>query len=109
MVHPNSVRIVTFEGKKVEEATLESTKSFMFLYIILILIILFVVSLDGFSFETTLNAVFTTFGNVGLYFEIPDFAMFSGVSKMVMSFGMLLGRLEIYPIIALLINRRKLY
>lgn len=108
MVHPNNVRIVTFEGKKVEEETLESTKSFMFLYIILILLILFVVSFDGFSFETTLNAVFTTFGNVGLYFEVPDFAMFSDLSKIVMAFGMLLGRLEIYPIIALLFNRKRL-
>ena len=107
MVHPNSVKVITFDGKKVEEDVLESTKSFMFLYIILILLILFVVGLDGFSFETSINAVFTTFGNVGLYFEIEDFALFSPLSKLVMSLGMLLGRLEIYPIIALLINRRK--
>ena len=80
IVHPNSVKIITFEGKKVEEETLNNTKSFMFLYIILILLILFIVSIDGFSFETSLNAVFTTFGNVGLYFEIPDFALFRDLS-----------------------------
>ncbi len=107
IIHPNSVSSITFEGKVVDEETLQSTKSFMFLYILLILIILFVVSLDGFSFETSLNAVFTTFGNVGLYFEIPNFAMFSSLSKIFMAFGMLLGRLEIYPIIALLLGRRK--
>ena len=107
IVHPNSVKIITFEGKKVEEETLNNTKSFMFLYIILILLILFIVSIDGFSFETSLNAVFTTFGNVGLYFEIPDFALFSDLSKIVMCLGMLLGRLEIYPIIALIVNRKK--
>ena len=106
IVHPNSVKIITFEGKKVEEETLNNTKSFMFLYIILILLILFIVSIDGFSFETSLNAVFTTFGNVGLYFEIPDFALFSDLSKIVMCLGMLLGRLEIYPIIALIISRK---
>ncbi len=106
IVHPNSVKVITFEGKKVEEETLNSTKSFMFLYIILILIILFVVSIDGFSFETSLNAVFTTFGNVGLYFEIPNFSLFSDLSKLVMCIGMLLGRLEIYPIIALIVNRK---
>lgn len=107
MVHPNSVKAITFDGKKVEEEVLESTKSFMFLYIILILLILFIIGLDGFSFEASLNAVFTTFGNVGLYFEVSDFALFSPLSKLVMCLGMLLGRLEIYPIIALLINRRK--
>ncbi len=107
IVHPNSVSMITFEGKKVEEETLESTKSFMFLYILLILIILFVVSLDGFSLETSINAVFSTFGNVGLYFDIPSFSMFSDLSKIFMSIGMLLGRLEIYPIIALLVSRRK--
>lgn len=107
MVHPNSVKVITFDGKKVEEEVLESTKSFMFLYIILILLILFIIGIDGFSFEASLNAVFTTFGNVGLYFEVSDFALFSPLSKLVMCLGMLLGRLEIYPIIALLINRRK--
>ena len=107
IVHPNSVKIITFDGKKVEDETLESTKSFMFLYIILILIIVFIVGLDGFSLEETLNAVFTTFGNVGLYFEVKSFALFSDLSKIAMSIGMLLGRLEIYPIIALVVYRRK--
>ncbi len=106
MVHPNCVKTITFDGKKVEEETLNSTKSFMFLYIILILLILFIVGLDDFPLETSINAVFTTFGNVGLYFEVPSFTMFSDLSKLAMSLGMLLGRLEIYPIIALLINRR---
>lgn len=107
MVHPNSVKVITFDGKKVDEEVLDSTKSFMFLYIILVLLILIIVGLDGFSLEESINAVFTTFGNVGLYFEIKDFALFSDLSKLVMCAGMLLGRLEIYPIIVLLINRRK--
>ncbi len=107
MAHPNVVKTITFEGKKVEEELLNSTKSFMFLYIILMMIILFFVSLDGHAFEICINAVFTCFGNVGLYFEIPDFNIFSNLSKIMLSIGMLLGRLEIYPIIALLFNRRK--
>ena len=107
LVHPNSVQVITFEGKKVDEETLSYTKTFMFLYIILMLIILFIVGLDGYSLETSINAVFTSFGNVGLYFEIPTFEMFSDLSKIAMAVGMLLGRLEIYPIITLLIVRRK--
>ena len=107
MAHPNTVKVITFDGKKVDEELLNSTKTFMFLYIILIMLILFVVGFDNHSFEVSLNAVFTTFGNVGLYFEIPNFNIFSDISKIAMSIGMLLGRLEIYPIIVLLINRRK--
>ncbi|MDE5889309.1 MAG: TrkH family potassium uptake protein, partial [Bacilli bacterium] len=101
VIHPNSVRIITFEGKKVEEETIKSTQTFMFLYILLIILIAFLISFEGISFEQTINAVFTTFGNVGLCFDISSFANFSSLSKIVLSIGMLLGRLEIFPIIVL--------
>lgn len=107
MVHPNSVQIVTFEGRKVSEETIKNTNSFMFLYIVLIIVILFIISFDGFSLETSINAVFTTFANVGLCFNISDFADFSNISKIVLSIGMLLGRLEIFPVIALFTDLRK--
>jgi trk system potassium uptake protein TrkH len=60
------------------------------------------VSFDGFSFEVILNAVFTTFGNVGLAFEVGSFSIFSDFSTLVMTLGMLLGRLEIFPLIGLI-------
>ncbi len=107
MVHPNSVQIVTFEGRKVSEETIKNTNSFMFLYVILIIVILFIISFDGFSLETSINAVFTTFANVGLCFNISNFADFSVLSKLVLSIGMLLGRLEIFPVIALFTDLRK--
>ena len=102
LIHPNLVKVITFEGKRVEENILDSTKSFMFLYVLLMLLIFFIISFDNLSFEMSINAVFTSFANVGLYFEIPSFNIFSPLSKIVMSIGMLLGRLEIYPIIVLL-------
>ena len=101
-IHPNSVEIVRFEGKKVTEEVMTSTRTFMLLYAILIIIILFVVGLDGFNFEQTINAVFCTFGNVGLCFDLSNFSEFSNLSKIFLSIGMLLGRLEIFPIIALI-------
>jgi len=104
--HPNSVNIITFEGKKVEEKTVNNICTFLFLYIFFILIIMVLVSFDGFSFEVVLNSVFTTFGNVGLAFNITSFDMFSDFSTVVMTFGMLLGRLEIFPLIGLLSNIR---
>lgn len=107
LMHPNSVQTITFEGKKVSEDTIKSTTTFMFLYIILIIIFIFIVSFDGFSYEKTVNAVFTTFGNVGLCFDISSFSDFSNLSKIVLIIGMLLGRLEIFPIISLFIDFKK--
>lgn len=105
--HPNSVHIIALEGKKVEEETVNATTSFLSLYIFFIILIMILVSFDGFSFEVVLNSVFTTFGNVGLAFEVGSFSIFSDFSTFVMSIGMLLGRLEIFPLIGLISSLRK--
>ena len=105
--HPNSVRTITFEGKKVEETTVKSTTTFLFLYIGIIVILMFLISFDGLSLNQTINAVFTTFGNVGLCFDISSFAEFSNFSKFILSIGMLFGRLEIFPIIVWASSLRK--
>jgi len=105
--HPNSVNIITLEGKKVEETTVNSTCTFLFIYIISMVILMFLISFDKFSFEVIINAVFTTFANVGLCFEFSSFSMFSDFSKVVLSIGMLFGRLEIFPLIGLISNLRK--
>ena len=107
MIHPNSIQTVKFEGKKVSEETIKNTNTFIFLYVILMVLIVFIISFDGYSLETTINAVFTTFANVGLCFNISNFADFSVLSKLVLSFGMLCGRLEIFPLIGLGVNGNK--
>lgn len=101
IVHPNRVESITFEGKKISEEIVKSTNIFLLLYVIIIVFIMFIVGLDGHNLETTLNAVFTTFANVGLCFWIDNFSTFSNLSKIVMSIGMLMGRLEIFPIISI--------
>ncbi|HAB65845.1 MAG TPA: potassium transporter KefA [Firmicutes bacterium] len=109
VVHPSSIRTISFEGKVLDESTIKSTKTFMFLYGALIILIMFIVSFDsiGLTLEQTINAVFTTFANVGLCFDISNFALFSPLSKIVLSIGMLLGRLEIFPLIVLFTRLRK--
>ena len=81
--HPNSVRTITFEGKKVEDETVKSKRAFLLMYIAIIVLLMFLISFDGFSLDQTLNAVFTTFGNVGLCFDISSFANFSNSSSSV--------------------------
>ncbi len=107
LIHPNSVRTIKFEGNIISDDTIKSTRSFLFLYIFLIFLIMFIVSFDGFDLEITINAVFSTFANVGLAFNISSFGIFSDLSKIVLSIGMLLGRLEIFPIIVLFSDLRK--
>lgn len=106
-IHPNSIRTITFEGKKIDEETIRSTCTFMFLYVICLIIVMMIVSFDNVSLSQTINAVFSTFANVGLCFEVSSFAGFSQLSKIVLSIGMLLGRLEIMPIIGLFSDIRK--
>lgn len=107
IIYPNSVDTIKFEGKKLTEETVRNTNKFLILYVILIILIMFIVSFDGFSLETTINAVFTTFANVGLCFDISNFSLFSDLSKIVLSIGMLFGRLEIFPMLALFMDFRK--
>ncbi len=102
VIHPNSVRTITFEGKKVESEVINSTCTFLYLYVFIIIILMILVGFNGYSFEVTTNAVFSTFANVGLSFEIGSFSMFSDFSKIVLSIGMILGRLEIFPLLGLL-------
>ena len=106
-IHPNSVRTITFEGKKVEEDTVRSTCLYLLLYVIFIVVIMFIISFDKVNFSQAVNATFTTFANVGLCFDISHFADFSVLSKIVLSIGMLLGRLEILPIMVLFSDLKK--
>ena len=101
IIYPSRVKMVSFEGKKLDEDIINNTGSFMYLYFITLFLIIFIICFDGVSISTAINAAFTTFGNVGLCFEISSFSDFSNLSKIVMSIGMLLGRLEIFPIIVL--------
>ena len=106
-IHPNSVRVVTFENKKVEENTVRNTCLYLLLYAILMVSIMFIISFDKVNFSQAVNATFTTFANVGLCFDISNFADFSNLSKLVLSISMLLGRLEIFPIIVLFSDLKK--
>lgn len=106
VIHPSNVHTITFEGKKVDDDTIRNTCSFIFLYLFFIILVIFLVSFNGFSLETTINAVVCTFANAGLCFNISNFSIFNDFSKMVLSFGMLFGRLEIFPLLALISSIR---
>lgn len=106
MLHPRSVGAVRFEGKKVDDGVLSSIGSYLALYVVCFVMIFFVLCLEPFDFETNFSAAAACFNNVGPGFggvgPTVSYADYSALSKVVLSVAMLLGRLEIYPILFVL-------
>ena len=105
ILHPRSVSVVKLDGRVVDEKTLHTVMVFLGAYVLLALMAMLVVALDNFSFGTTFTAVITCIGNVGPGLEkvgpMGNFSEFSHLSKLVLSLCMIIGRLEVLPILVL--------
>lgn len=103
MLHPRSVGVVKFEGKKVDNQTLSSVNAYFAIYVVISAIIFLLLCIDGFDLETNLTAMIACFNNIGPGLgrvgPAASFAGYSILSKLVLSFAMLLGRLEIFPLL----------
>lgn len=103
LLHPRSVSTMRYEGKSMENQIVSSTSSYLVVYIIILCVCFVVVSLDGFDMETNLSATVACFNNIGPAFgaagPASNYAAFSPISKIALSFAMLFGRLEIYPML----------
>ncbi len=105
-IQPRKVQVVRFEGKAVEENTLHQVAVFLFMYILLIVVGAAVLSLEGlYDMETNFTAALTCVSNVGpglgAVGPAGSFAGYGPFSKLLLSFLMLAGRLEIFPMLAL--------
>lgn len=104
---PRKIQVVRFEGKAVDDALLSKLLVFFFLYMAAILIGAFLISLENkFDFETNLTAAISSVSNIGPGFgmvgPIENFSAFGWTSKLTLSFLMLAGRLELFPLLAVL-------
>ncbi len=103
LLHPRSVKTVKAEGKQVDEQTLSSVSAYFTVYVMCILAIILILSFDKFDFETQVTAAISCFNNIGPVYgnaaPAGSFAGFSVLSKLALSFAMLLGRLEIFPLL----------
>ena len=102
---PRKVQVIRFEGKGVDESMLHQIGTFVFVYIVLILVGSFVISLDGrYDLLANLTASLTCVSNVGPCLSsmgsLDTLAGYSSFSKIVMCILMLAGRLELFPILA---------
>ena len=105
LAHPKSVGIIRIGGKKVSSDVLRTIYIYFIAYVGILIGSVVLISLDNFDFETTFSAVLTTLGNVGPGMAqvgpMGNFAEFSPLSKLILCFDMLAGRLEIFPFLVL--------
>lgn len=109
LLHPHGVFILKINHRAVENNVIASIAGFFFLYIALVLIVAIVVAASGQSIETSLTAALATQGGVGIAFgkigALGDYSFFDNHVKWVLSFAMLLGRLELYTVLILFTPR----
>lgn len=102
-LHPRSVRVVKMEGKKVDEQVLSGVTSYFTVYVLCIIVIFILLSIEPVSVETNLSATLACFNNIGPGLDAVgptlSYAEYSPFSKLLLSAAMLLGRLEILPLI----------
>ncbi len=103
MLHPRSVGVIKMDGKRVDDGTINGIGTYLALYTVALFVIFLILCLEPFGLETNLTAAVTCFNNVGPGFGMVgpagSFADYSALSKFVLSAAMLLGRLEIYPLL----------
>lgn len=110
IVNPRAVATVKMDGKPVEQDVVRGTSNYFILFIALFVISLLLVTLDDFSIEESASAVITCMNNIGFgvgrFGPAGSLGGLNAFSKIVLCFDMLLGRLEIYPLIMLLAPRK---
>ena len=108
MIRPRSVTRVQLEGKRVETGAVHAVSTFFVMYVMILLVCTLLISVDGFDMETNFTGALACLSNIGpgmsLVGPTGNYSLFSAFSKIVLSLAMLIGRLEIYPIL-LLFNR----
>lgn len=106
ILHPKSVNVVKLDGKRLTNEETHGVYVYTICYFAILCVSVLLVSVDNFDFTTNFTAVLTTLNNVGPGLAkvgpVENFSAFSCFSKIVLSFDMLIGRLEILPIMMLL-------
>ena len=107
LLHPRAIKTVSFEGKRADTLTLNGVNIYFSVYMILLVLVMLLLSLDsGMSFEADVTAAIACFNNIGPGMAevgpLGSYAGYSDLSTFVLSLAMLLGRLEIFPLLLFL-------
>ncbi len=106
VIHPRSVKVIKFEKKPLGHDMLRSLNAFIIMYFIIFFLSVLLLSLDNYDFMTSFSAVAANLNNIGPGMSVvgpmSNYSMLSYLSKAVLIFDMLAGRLELFPVIVLL-------
>ncbi len=111
LLHPRSVNVVKFDGKKVTDDVMQGTSVYMCLYIFIMAISMLIVSFDNVDLVSNFSGVIATLNNIGpglgTVGPTGNFSVYSWFAKCVFIIDMLFGRLEIFPLILLFSKKPK--
>ncbi len=105
LVHPNAVGKIKMDGKLVEHEVVRATNVYCVAYLLIFSLSMLLIAVDEQTLVTNFTAVAATFNNIGPGLDVVgpsgNFSVFSNFSKLVLTFDMLAGRLEIFPVLVL--------
>jgi len=105
LIHPKQVKKILIDSKPVEHEVVRATNVYMIAYLLIFVASMIAISFDNHDFITNFTAVAATINNVGPGLELvgptQNFALFSAPAKLILSFDMLVGRLELFPMLLL--------
>lgn len=105
MLHPHAISIVRFEGKPLRDRSIRGVYLYLTAYLMVFVGSCLLLSLEGKDLVTTFTAVTACMNNIGPGLELVgpmgNFASFSAPAKLLLSFDMLAGRLELFPMLLL--------
>lgn len=103
LLHPRSVKTLKLDGKRLDEQTISTTASYLTVYTACLIAVWLILSFDNFDLETNISAAIACFNNIGpglgAVGPVGSYSEFSILSKIVLAAAMLLGRLEIFPLL----------
>ena len=106
LIYPNSIFVVSYNKHKIEDSFINSVIVFIFSYLFIFLMIAILLSITGLDFLSAVSGAATSISNVGpglgeMIGPNGNFSQVSDMSKWILSFAMLLGRLEIFAVLVL--------
>lgn len=107
LVRPRSVVLVRMDGRTVAEETIRSAQTYLVAYFLVFIVSMLLISINNFSFETTFTSVAACLNNIGPGLDMVgptgNYGAFTDFSKWVLSADMLIGRLELFPMLMLFV------
>lgn len=106
IIYPRSIKFIRMDKDIVDEDTVKTVAAYLITYVLIFGVSMFILAFDNLDMVTNFTGIAATFNNIGpglaLVGPTSNFSVFTPVSKLVLIFDMLAGRLELFPLLLLL-------